>query len=400
MWQWSNYLHTLASAGGSGVLHVNLDETHIVVRPPPLRGNAVSVTLRRHSRRKPPLRNATTAEQRLGFTLVALICDDPHVQPLLPQLIICGQHAMNAAQYQAMMAECPANVYLLRTKKGWNSSEILARHVRILARAIAAVTAGRKVLLTMDCARLHLTPAVTRAFSDCGVYYHLVPARMTWLLQPCDTHAFALFKRAMHTLTENAATLAVDGRVDICACIRCVFAAILHVLQGNEWKRAFEEVGLCGSQDALGRTVARRLELSGHVEVGNTQPPADALKCVFPRRAVVRYTALWPRRLPPPVSTGAVPPPASPSQPSTPPAPSLPAPPVWFGRTRSTSAIALAGAQAEHHPTARSSTQPRGAAAPAPSEPWRAVPAAPASRPRRPRWRRQLTEEWQQTPPI
>ena len=25
---------------------------------------------------------------------------------------------------------------------------------------------------------------------------------MAWLLQPCDTHAFALFKRAMHTLTE------------------------------------------------------------------------------------------------------------------------------------------------------------------------------------------------------
>ena len=172
-------------------------------------------------------------------------------------------------------------------------------------------------------------------------------------------------KRAMHTLTEHDATLAVDGRVDICACIRCVFAAILHVLQGNEWKRAFEEVGLCGSQDALGRTVARRLELSGHVEVGNTQPPADALKCVFPRRAVVRYTALWPR-LPPPVSTGAVPPPASPSQPSTPPAPSLLARPAWFGRTRSTSAAALAGAQAEHHPSASSSTHPHGGAAPAP----------------------------------
>ena len=145
------------------------------------------MALRRQRRRKPPQRNASTAEQRLGFTLVALICDDPAVQPLLPQLIICGMHALSAAQYQAMMAECPRNVYLLRTKKGWNSSDILARHVRILARAIAGATAGRKVLLTMDCARLHLTPAVTRACSDAGVYYHSVPAKMTWLLQPCDT---------------------------------------------------------------------------------------------------------------------------------------------------------------------------------------------------------------------
>ena len=130
---------------------------------------------------------------------------------------------------------------------------------------------------------------------------------MTWLLQPCDTHAFARFKRAMHLLAEKAATLAVDGRADTIACIRCVFAAILHVIQGHVWKRAFEECGLCGSQDALGRTVARRLQLSSDVYVGNTQPPADALMCVSPRRSVVRSTALWPRRLPPPASTGGSP---------------------------------------------------------------------------------------------
>ena len=107
MWQWSNYLHSLAGACGSGVLHVNLDETHIQVRPPALRGNACSVALRLHRRRKRPQRNASTAEQRLGFTLVALICDDPAVQPLVPQLLICGLQALTAAQYQAMLAECP-----------------------------------------------------------------------------------------------------------------------------------------------------------------------------------------------------------------------------------------------------------------------------------------------------
>ena len=97
MWQWSNYLHSLASACGSGVLHVNLDETHILVRPPARRGNAVSVAVRRHRRRKPPQRNATMGDQRLGFTLVALICDDPAVQPLLPQLLICGLQALTTA---------------------------------------------------------------------------------------------------------------------------------------------------------------------------------------------------------------------------------------------------------------------------------------------------------------
>ena len=400
MWQWSNYLHTLAAGGGSGVLHVNLDETHIVVRPQPLLGNAVSLTRRRGGRRVRPERNATTAEQRLGFTLVALICDDPRVQPLLPQVIICGQHSMTVRQYQGMLAECPANVYLLRTKKGWNSSQILARHVRILARAIHPAIAGRKVMLTMDCARLHLTPAVTRACADSGVYYHLVPAKMTWLLQPCDTHAFARFKRAMRSLTEKAASLAVAGRVDIVACVRCVLAAILHVLQGTVWRRAFEEVGLCGSQDALGRAVACRLQFARDVAFGNTQPSADALRCVFPRRCVVRYTALWPRSLPPPAPGGPSPPPPSPSQPSTPPAPSSPAAPVWLGRTRSTSALADAAAQPEHHPSARSSTDPPAAAAPGSSDPWRPPPAPPAPAVVRRRWSRQTTEEWQQTPPM
>ena len=298
-----------------------------------------------------------------------------------------------------MLAECPANVYLLRTTKGWNSGDILARHVRILARAIAGATAGRKVMLTMDCARLHLTPAVTRACSEVGVYYHLVPAKMTWLLQPCDTHAFARFKRAMQTLTEDAATLDGNGRADICACIRCVFTAVRHVLQGNPWKRAFGEVGLCGSQDALSYTVTRRLQLSGHVAVGNTQPPADALRCVFPRRSVVRYTALWPRRLPPPAPAAAVPLPPTPTQASPPPAPSLPAPPLWFGRTRSTSAIAVAATQPEHHPSASSSTAPPAAAAPAPSETWSVAAAPQDPSPARPRWSTQTTQEWPETPP-
>ena len=74
--------------------------------------------------------------------------------------------------------------------------------------------------------------------------------------------------------------------------------------------------------------------------------------------------------------------------------------PVWFGRTRSTSAIAVAAALPEHHPSASSSTEPRAAAAPAPSEPWRAVPAPPAPPPRRPRWSTQTTQEWPETPPM
>ena len=53
---------------------------------------------------------------------------------------------------------------------------------------------GFQCILVLDCAPIHLTSRVLRMASDLGIWLLPVPARCTFLLQPCDTHVFSPYK--------------------------------------------------------------------------------------------------------------------------------------------------------------------------------------------------------------
>eukprot|EP00974_Lingulodinium_polyedra_P029644 2857148-Lingulodinium_polyedra.AAC.1 len=86
MWQWAHWRRAEASAGGSNVLHVNLDEARVQLVPGRERGNAARASTSR-ARRRLPTRSAPLAEQRGGFTRVAAACDNPTAQPMSPQVL-------------------------------------------------------------------------------------------------------------------------------------------------------------------------------------------------------------------------------------------------------------------------------------------------------------------------
>ena len=46
----------------------------------------------------------------------------------------------------------------------------------------------------MDACEIHLHRGIITTCNSVGVWLVIVPAELTWLLQPCDTHAFLLFK--------------------------------------------------------------------------------------------------------------------------------------------------------------------------------------------------------------
>eukprot|EP00974_Lingulodinium_polyedra_P066758 6461698-Lingulodinium_polyedra.AAC.1 len=74
---------------------------------------------------------------------------------------------------------------------------MLARRVRVPADILESVTPGRAVLFTLDLARLHVASPVVRARRQHGLMFHLVPARMTCLLQPCGARVFATYRRRL-----------------------------------------------------------------------------------------------------------------------------------------------------------------------------------------------------------
>ena len=128
------------------------------------------------------------------------------------------------------------------------------------AKILEAAAPGRAVLFTLDVARLHLALPVIRACRQYGLMYHLVPAKMSWLLQPCDTRVFAAYKRHFQQASVARQLDSVGGKVGILGVMDAVFDAIRSVLQSTLWRGAFDEVGLCGDQASL---FPRRLAAAG-----------------------------------------------------------------------------------------------------------------------------------------
>ena len=78
--------------------------------------------------------------------------------------------------------------------------------------------------------------------------FHLVPAKMAWLLQPCDARVFAAYKRCFQEALAARQLESVAGQVRVRGVVDAVFDAIRGVKQGMSWRGAFEEVGLRGNQ--------------------------------------------------------------------------------------------------------------------------------------------------------
>ena len=112
MWQWWNYDCGQISVG-KVPLRINLDETAICLFQGDVKG-AVFATKKRQ--RDEPFQRIGRRKRRCYLTHVALICDRPDIQPLLPQTIIGNEHTFLSRSMAALRASCPRNVFIVRQR--------------------------------------------------------------------------------------------------------------------------------------------------------------------------------------------------------------------------------------------------------------------------------------------
>jgi hypothetical protein len=189
----------------------------------------------------------------------------------------------------ALRAACPSNVFLIRQKSAWNNDELCAEVIGLLKKAVVTHAGGVRIVLLLDCCRVHMTPRVMRACRRHGIWPIFVPARLTWLLQPLDTHAFALFKHALRMAHQRARAASRDGNVTMAQFLQCLYDAIRTVLQGRRWSTAFENNGF--GESRLSPRIALALELTEDPILPCTRPTDEQLRICFPRNA--RVPAVW-----------------------------------------------------------------------------------------------------------
>jgi hypothetical protein len=279
VWQWFQYLCSKVPAGKTP-LTINLDETSVCLFPGIAKGT-VFVSKRAGA----VLKVSSRTKLRTCLTHVSFICNMPHLQPLLPQIIIGNDATFPKKIFDTLKATCPANTYLLRQTSAWNNIDTCVYIVRLLSIALREHMGELQPILCLDACRLHFAEKVITACTELGIWPLIIPAKMTGLLQPLDTHVFKRFKGRLKKLYLAARADDPDSDLDIARFLTCLYGAIRQAVQSREHSIAFNEDGLGGNQAQVSTRIKRRLQIDLPITVPSICPTDEQFKACFPQRA-------------------------------------------------------------------------------------------------------------------
>ena len=295
-WQWYNSLAGRV-AGGRRILRLNLDETSVSLFQGTGRG-AVMFDRKRHHPSDEPVQTANRQKRRACMTHVAIICDDLALQPMLPQYVIGNLVVFPQRQWAALQASCPGNVVLVRQRSAWNNTRLFATILRKLGAVLRPFLCSVQPVLLMDASRIHFAQPALQACRSVSIWPVFVPAKLTWLLQPCDTHCFLGYKRVLRDVYQATRANTPGGNLTILEFMSCLYSVFRRVLQGHRWALAFDRDGYGAGQSEVSMFVKRQLQVEGALEVPVSRPSHDQLRLCFPRRARLSMGSLLPPPLP------------------------------------------------------------------------------------------------------
>ena len=292
VWQWYNYLQARA-ADGKRLLRINLDETSICLFQGDVKGT-VFYDRKRDRTGERPAQRVSRAKRRTCLTHVGVICDDTALQPLMPQFLIGNSSTFLMRDWAGLQARAPANVTLVRQKSAWVNIRLLVQIVRRLGLLLRPHAGSCQPVLIMDACRVHFAEPVLRACRFWGLWPVLVPARLTWLLQPCDTHAFCRYKAKLKVAYQFSRVATARGDPDVANFLDCMYTAIREVFHGVRWSLAFEQDGFGREQVGVSLSIQERLALQVPIAVPNLRPTEEQLRECVPRKAKVNWSLLLP----------------------------------------------------------------------------------------------------------
>lgn len=132
-------------------------------------------------------------------SLLACIASDPAVQSALPQLRLqkSDPDVMPSLALRQAHSAAEAPVSTMYGTGGWVTSRIMTLWLGRLLRAVRSRCPECALVVVLDCCPSHMSDDTLKAAERLGIDLVFVPARLTWLLQPLDTHVFAIFKRSL-----------------------------------------------------------------------------------------------------------------------------------------------------------------------------------------------------------
>lgn len=287
VWRWGNFLHSIDSEPSAGWIHINFDETNIKLHPEGRPGLLVSKARQAKRTAAGLARDVPRSKLRGSISHLAMLCDDADAQKMLPQYILMGQASLSAAAFSDVRAAMPPHIRLVRKENAWMTSKMMLRVLRDLAKTLRDHHVNKTVVIYGDVFRAHITREVWRLCAALHFRMACIPAKLTFALQPCDTHLFARYKHYLGKLCEDTVLRGTASCVTVPELLSNVALTISAIMLENDWAKAFRDTGLVGHQRDVSCRVLKKLCLEEPPPFENTLPTLQHLQAIFPKRAII-----------------------------------------------------------------------------------------------------------------
>ena len=274
VWQrWVKWLKQVALADEDLVL-VNMDETAVQHEYQSRAGNSVILGRRTCSELRWCEERVHRAATRAHCTLVAFVTDDADLQKKLPQIFLPATKTRALSRVeQTKFNEMEKPLEYWVGTGGWVTAEIFKRILTKLRAACRQVRGNARILLWMDAASQHVGVEVLNHAARLHIYLVLVPAGLTWLMQPLDVYVFAKLKTAMRDGHRNMRA----GREESCLAagewISVTSQAVRSILVDTDWSMVFGKLGMGPDAGPPNDRLRRYMQPAAEVEA---RPPNDA----------------------------------------------------------------------------------------------------------------------------
>ena len=237
------------------------------------------------------------ADTRGNVTHADFVTHDTSIQAKLPQILLGNTLKFTLATMRSLQGVLPPNVFLRRQKSAWNSNATIRCILGQLSKSLGSVLQERTVVLVVDVASVHIHHTILAHAHRIGVRLLFVPASLTRVLQPLDTHVFSIYKQSLRRAWCEARAASATGDVSTRVWLQVVVKSEREVFQARRWKTAFQATWLLGNQSFLSKRVLQEMEAESLPLLPAGAPTLQELKAVFPKRCKANMLAYVQRPL-------------------------------------------------------------------------------------------------------
>ena len=272
-----------------------MDETSLALTFGGQKGN-IRVIKKEGQFRQRFVERLSAGERRQSVTLMVSLANVAEVHRELPQIFLGSTRHFAGAYLATYRPRMPEGMFLWANDRGWMTQEVCAVLIRAIAASLGDLMTRYHVILIMDAHRAHISETICRRATAAGMTLVYVPAKLTWLLQPADTHLFAPFKAAVRRRYTNARMESLDGRLDKEQWLSVVCDALNESVIHRGWTRSFASNGITDEQQHVSMYV-RSMVGATRSTCPTAKPTQEEINYLFGIRNIP-YNLLMPE-LPP-----------------------------------------------------------------------------------------------------